>query len=57
VKKLRNVLAGLLLSLPLLALNAAPVTTDTAPAGLNGTHSVTGWCYIYFAGRYWQVPC
>jgi hypothetical protein len=57
MKKLRIVFAGVLLSLPLMVLSAAPVTKDVAPAGLNGTHSVTGWCYIYFAGRYWLVPC
>jgi hypothetical protein len=44
MKKLRNVVAGILLSLPLLALNASTLTKEEAPAGLNPTHSVTGWC-------------
>jgi hypothetical protein len=57
MKKLRVVLAGVLLSLPIMALNASMLTTDEAPAGLSSTHSVTGWCYIYFMGRYYAVPC
>lgn len=57
MKKLRNVLAGVLLSLPIMALNASAFTTDEAPAGLSTTHSVTGWCFVYFAGRYIAVPC
>lgn len=57
MKKLRNVVAGILLSLPLLALNASTLTKEEAPAGLNPTHSVTGWCYVYFMGRYIAIPC
>ena len=57
MKKLRVVLAGVLLSLPMMALNASALTTEEAPAGLSSTHSVTGWCYVYFMGRYIAVPC
>ena len=59
MKKLRIVLAGVLLSLPIMALNASSLPTAQPPAGagLNTTHSVTGWCWIYFMGRYIAVPC
>jgi hypothetical protein len=57
MKKLRIVLAGVLLSLPIMALNASALTKEDAPVGLNPTHSVTGWCYVYFMGRYIAIPC
>jgi hypothetical protein len=57
MKKLRNVLAGVLLSLPIMALNASALTKEDAPVGLNPTHSVTGWCWVYFMGRYIAIPC
>jgi hypothetical protein len=57
MKKLRIVLAGVLLSLPIMALNASALTKGDAPVGLNPTHSVTGWCWVYFMGRYIAIPC
>jgi len=57
VKKLRNVIAAALLLLPVLALNAGTLSTAKAPAGLNPTQPVAGWCYIYQGGRWWMIPC
>jgi hypothetical protein len=57
VKKLRRFLAVAVLSLPLLTPSASALIADAAPADLNPTQQVTDWCYIYFAGRWWLIPC
>ena len=52
--KLRSLIAATLLTLSVGSLNANAAMTEP---GLNGTHSVTGICYIYMGGRWWAVPC
>jgi hypothetical protein len=55
MKKLRTFVAGLLL-VPVLAL-AGPLGNDAGESGLNPTTQVTGYCYIYWMGRWILVPC
>jgi hypothetical protein len=57
MKKLQKVLIAALLTIPVLTLNASSLSDDANSAQLSPTHSVTGWCYIYMAGRWWQIPC
>ena len=57
MKKLRTVLAAALLTIPVLTLNAGSLTADVQADGIKPTHSVTGTCYVYFAGRWWVYPC
>jgi hypothetical protein len=57
MKKLRNLLAMVVLSLPLLTANAGTLIADAAPADLNPEQSVHEWCYIYWGGYWWLVPC
>jgi hypothetical protein len=55
MKKLLNVLAIGLVSLPL-TLNAGVL--PTAPkSDLSATHSLADWCYIYWNGVWYKVPC
>jgi hypothetical protein len=56
MKKLRTVLAGILLTLPLFALNASSVAIEGEGLEIQQP-SVTGWCLVFFAGYWWVVPC
>jgi hypothetical protein len=57
MKKLRTVLAAALLTLPVLTLNASSLASDAQQSTIKPTHTVTGTCYVYFAGRWWAIPC
>ena len=57
MKKLRIVLAGVLLTLPLLNLNASPSIDVPDAAKLEQTHGLTGTCYMYWNGRWYSYPC
>jgi hypothetical protein len=52
--KLRNLVAAALLTLCVASLDASAAQNR---AGFNPTHSVTGICWIFLGGRWWQVPC
>jgi hypothetical protein len=54
--KLRTFLAGLLL-VPVLTLNASPFPTEADEPSLETTHPVTGTCWVYYLGRWIQIPC
>jgi len=56
MKKLRNVLAAALLTIPL-ASGASVVVDASAGPELRPTRSVAYCCTVYFAGRYWCLPC
>ena len=56
MKKLRNVLAAVLLTIPVLTINAGTVTAATG-SELRPTHPVTACCYQYFMGRWYCFPC
>jgi Spy/CpxP family protein refolding chaperone len=55
--KLRNLVAAALLTLCVASLNASAAAAAQNRAGLNPTQPVTGICWIYLGGRWWQVPC
>ena len=55
--KLRSLIVAALLTLTVSSLDAGAVGTAEGAAGLNPTHQVTGVCYIFFMGRWWEVPC
>jgi hypothetical protein len=55
LKKLRTFLAAMLL-VPLLTLNANAFTTD-ANNVLTPPQQSSGWCYFYWNGRWWLMPC
>lgn len=57
MKKLRNVLAAALLTIPVLALNAATLSDSTHGVVVQPTPSVTACCYVFYMGRYWCIPC
>jgi hypothetical protein len=57
MKNLRKLLAVAALSLPLLTANASTLIADAAPADLDPTTSVHEWCYIYWGGHWWLIPC
>jgi hypothetical protein len=57
MKKLRNLLVVAILSLPLVAANAGTLIADAAPVDLDPTQSVHDWCYYYWGGHWWMVPC
>ena len=56
--KLRTLIAAALLSLAVVgSLTAAAEPVELNRAGLDSSQQVAGVCYIYFAGRWWAVPC
>jgi hypothetical protein len=57
MKKLRNLLAAALLTLPVVALNASTVADAAKGAELNPTRPVAGCCYVLFMGRWYCMPC
>ena len=57
MKKLRNVLAAALLTIPVLALNASTLADYTDEVVVRPTPSVTACCWVYFMGRWMCIPC
>ena len=57
MKKLRIVLAGILLTMPLFALNASSLVDEGEAVELQQTPSVTGYCWVLIGGRWYIVPC
>jgi hypothetical protein len=57
MKKLRTVLAGILLTLPLFALNASPSLIESEALEVQDGTNVTGWCLVFFMGYWMVVPC
>jgi hypothetical protein len=57
MKKLRNVLAAALLTIPVLALDASALPATATGSELNPTRSVAATCYVYFMGRWYSYPC
>ena len=57
MKKLRNVVAAALLTIPVLALNANTLAERVDGVEMRPTHGVTACCWVYMAGRYWCMPC
>jgi hypothetical protein len=57
MKTLRVVVAGMLLTLPLLSLNASPSVEVGEAAKLEQTHKLTGTCYVYWNGNWYPYPC
>ena len=57
MKKVLTVLAAALLTIPVLSLNASSLVDSDKASEINATHSVTGTCWVYFAGRWWVYPC
>ena len=55
MKRLRTFAAALLL-VPVLTLNANAFTADAAN-GVGASQQVTGYCWIYFMGRWMMVAC
>ena len=55
--KLRNLITAALLTLCVASLSANAATAANNRAGFNPTQPVTGVCWIYFGGHWWQVPC
>lgn len=55
MKKLRNVLAAALVTIPL-SLNAG-IPAKSEGAEMRPTPSVAGCCYYYIGGRWWCIPC
>jgi hypothetical protein len=56
LKKLRTFLVALLLA-PVLVMNAHAFTTDADGAVYTPPQQSSGWCYVYYMGRYWLMPC
>jgi hypothetical protein len=57
MKKLRNVLAAALLTIPLASMGASSIMDASTGQELRPTRSVTSCCWTYFMGRYWCLPC
>jgi hypothetical protein len=57
MKKLRVLVTAALLTLTLGTLNAADFTAPEHPDGMSSTQSQTGWCWFYFMGRWYYLPC
>jgi hypothetical protein len=56
MKKLRNVLAAALLTIPLASLSASTVADASTGPEMRPTRTQT-CCMVYFMGRYYCVPC
>jgi hypothetical protein len=54
IRKMRTFVAALLL-IPALTLNANAFTVDTD--GVSASQQVTGYCWIYYMGRWIMIPC
>lgn len=57
MKRLRIVLAGILLTMPLFALNASSSVDEGQGVDLQQAPSLTGMCYIYWNGHWYIFPC
>jgi len=57
MQQLRTFLAAVLLTIPVLTLNASTLTTEVEAGGIQSTQSLTGTCYYYMGGRWWYYPC
>jgi hypothetical protein len=57
MKKLRQVLAAVLLTVPVMTLNAGPLAAVSKAPELQSTQSLAGTCYMYFGGRWIAFPC
>ncbi|HJR70670.1 MAG TPA: hypothetical protein VKA43_11560 [Gammaproteobacteria bacterium] len=57
MKRLRIVLAGILLTMPLFALNASTSVDEGGAVELQQTPRLTGYCWVNYNGQWYQVPC
>ena len=57
MRKLRIVLAGILLTMPLFALNASSVVDDGEALELQQAPGVAGSCWYFYNGRWYIFPC
>jgi hypothetical protein len=55
-QKLRTLLGGFLLA-ACLTLNAHAFTDSADIAGANAPQQSSGLCWVYFMGRWIQIPC
>jgi len=55
-RKLRIFLAALLL-VPALAWNASAFSTENGAASVNPTRPFAEYCWMYWQGRWIQIPC
>ena len=55
MRKLRIVLAGILLTMPLFALNASSLVDEGVD--VQQTPSLTAWCWVNYGGQWYLVPC
>ena len=56
MNKLRTFLVGLLL-VPVLALSPALVQAEHGRSSAELVRSAAGYCWIYFGGQWYLVPC
>ena len=56
LRKLRTLLIGLLL-VPVLTMNANAFAASAELSGLSPPQQVSGVCWVYYMGRWWQLPC
>jgi hypothetical protein len=57
MKRLRVVLVSVLLTLPLLSLDASPSFDTGDAATLEQTHRLAGTCYMFWNGQWYPYPC
>ena len=57
MKKLLTVFAGVLLTMPLAALDASALTSVEPAIDAGPAPSVTGTCWYWIAGRWVPIPC
>jgi hypothetical protein len=58
MRKLRIVLAGILLTMPLFALNANSSGDEEGDGvEIQQASSLTGSCWVFYNGRWYIVPC
>ena len=57
MKKLLTVLVGVLLTMPLAALDASEPLSAESSAGLRHVPSVTAYCWVRVGNQWMLVPC
>jgi hypothetical protein len=57
MKKLRNLLAAALLTIPVATLNASPLSVVADGTEMRSTLPVAGCCVVYYMGRWVCMPC
>jgi len=57
MKRLRIALAGILLTMPLFALNASSSVDEGEGVELQQAPSLTGTCWVFYNGRWYTYPC